>query len=321
MRQLFFLFSLLACASLRAAPVTALAFSPDGTVIASTSGGALALRDPASGDVKRSLPCEATRLTSLAFAAGADLLAVGGGTPGERGEVRLLAWRTCTWLGTQPFGNDLVMSLAFSPDGRHLAAAGMEKVVRVYRVSDKEPRLTEALELKGHSGSVTAVAFNPDGKIIVTASLDRSLKVWSAADGALLRSLGQHTDAVHCIAFGPMLPDQPDAPSLCVSGSDDRTARVWQPTIGRMVRIVRGHNAPILAATFAPDGRSFFSAGHEGIIRQIDAASDAILFRWPASSEWIHSLAISPDGKTLASGDWQGNITLHPTSREKEKAK
>jgi WD40 repeat protein len=93
---------------------------------------------------------------------------------------------------------------------------------------------------------------------------------------------------------------------MCASGGDDRTVRVWQPTIGRMVRIVRGHHAPVLALVFAPDGRALFSAGQEGIVRRIDADSDAILDECRASSDWIYSLAISPDGRTLATGDWAG---------------
>ena len=317
MRLLLCALLFLGCGPLRAAPATALAFSPDGTVLASTSGSTLTLHDPATGEAKHSLPCEKMRLTSLAFASEGSLLAVGGGTPGEKGELRLLDWRTKQWRHAQALGNDLITAVAFSPDGHHLAAASMEKTVRVYQIEDAGARLTETLTLKGHSGSVTSVAFSADGKIIVTTSLDRSLKVWSATDGTLLRSLGQHTEAVHCLALSPTTPDRPDAPFYCATGGDDRTVRVWQPTIGRMVRIVRGHSGAVLALAFAPDGRSLFSAGQEGIIRRIDADSDTVLQEWRASSEWIHSLAISPDGKTLACGDWQGKITLVPASGSK----
>jgi WD40 repeat protein len=138
--------------------------------------------------------------------------------------------------------------------------------------------------------------------------VDRSLKVWSAADGKLVRSFGQHTDAVQALAFRPATADWPAAPPFCSSGGDDRTVRVWQPTIGRMVRIVRRHEGAVLALAFTPDGRALFSAGKEGIIRRIDSDSDEVLGEWRASDEWIYSLAISPDGRTLATGDWSGVI-------------
>lgn len=308
--RLLLLLPLLFCGPLAAAPVTSLAFSPDGSMLASVAGGNLATRDPATGEIRESFPCEKIRLVSLAFAPQRAWLAVGGGIPGESGEVRLFDWHAKTWLCKQTIGGDLITRVAWSPDGQRLAAATMEKTVRIFKVGAENSPLTEALMLKGHSGPVTAVAFSPDGKIVVTTSLDRSLKVWSATDGVLIRTLGQHTEAVQCVAFRPASPDHPDAPPQCVTGSDDRTVRVWQPTIGRMVRIVRGHGGSVLALACAPDGRSLFSAGQEGVIRQIDAESDTVLREWRASTEWIHSLAISPDGKTLASGDWQGRVRL-----------
>jgi WD40 repeat protein len=316
MRPLLVLLLIAICGPLCAAPVTGLAFSPDGNMLASVAGNTLALRDPSTGEPVDLFAVENVRLTSLAFTPDSALLAVGGGTPAEKGELRLFDCRAKKWLEARSLGADLVTGVAFSPDGRFLAASSMEKICQVFRVSAQEPRIDEAFHLKGHSGPLTAVAFSPDGKTMVTTSLDRSLKVWSATDGAMIRTMGQHTDSIHCIAFRPVSPERREAPSLCVTGSDDRTVRVWQPTIGRMVRIVRRHSGAILTLVFGPDGRSIFSAGHEGLIRQIDADSDAILREWRASSEWIHCLAISPDGRTLASGDWMGEVTIHPASKK-----
>jgi len=66
----------------------------------------------------------------------------------------------------------------------------------------------------------------------------------------------------------------------------------------------------VSALVFTPDGRGLFSAGEEGIVRRIDANSDAVLNECRASSDWIYSLAISPDGRTLATGDWKGETRL-----------
>ena len=45
-------------------------------------------------------------------------------------------------------------------------------------------------------------------------------------------------------------------------------------------------------------------------MRVIDADSDAILGEWAAHDDWVHALAVSPDGKSLATGDWAGNVRL-----------
>ena len=65
---------------------------------------------------------------------------------------------------------------------------------------------------------------------------------------------------------------------------------------------------PTPALVFTPDGHSLFSAGKEGIIRRIAADSDEVLGEWRASPDWIYSLAVSLDGKMLASGDWSGAV-------------
>jgi WD40 repeat protein len=163
----------------------------------------------------------------------------------------------------------------------------------------------------GHSGPVLAMAFSPDGKTIVTGSGDRSVKVWAAEDGRLIRSFSHHTDAVHALVFRPRVFDDVEGrPAMCVTGGADRTARVWQPEIGRMVRIVRQHQGPIFAVAFSPDARTFFSAGKEGIVRRIDAESDSIIEQWKVSEEWIYALAVSPDGSTLATGEWAGSVRV-----------
>lgn len=296
-------------AGLHAAPVVALVFSPDGGMLVGAAGDKVLLASPESGKTLQALTCEGMRVTSVAFEGSGKLLAVGGGTPGEKGTVLLFDWRTRKRAGSVAAGNDVVTQVAFSPDGRRLAAAGADKVVRTYKVVEGDQPLMEDYSLRGHAAAVEAVAYSPDGDFIVTASLDRSVKVWSAAEGKLLRSFGQHTDAVHGLAFRPGRDAQP---AMCATGGDDNTVRIWQPGIGRMVRIVRGAEGPILALAFATDGQSLFAAGQEGIVRQIDAGSDEILRQWKVSSDWIHSLAVSPDGRFLAAGDWAGKITLQP---------
>jgi WD40 repeat protein len=291
-----------------AAPVVALAFSTDGAVLATASGRNVTLRDAATGRELKKFSCESERATALAFQPRGTLLAVGTGVPGEKGGVRLLDWRQHKWRGSIATNVDVLTGVAFSPDGKTLAATSADHSAVLYRIEDSGARLARAFALTGHSAAVQAIAFSPDGQTLVTASVDRSLKVWSATDGKLLRSFGQHTDAVHALAFRPVTPDRPDAPPYCASGGDDRTVRVWQPTIGRMVRIVRRHDGPVLALVFTPDGRSLFSAGREGIIRRIDADSDEVLGEWRASGDWIYSLAVSPDGRTLAAGDWSGAV-------------
>ena len=117
----------------------------------------------------------------------------------------------------------------------------------------------------------------------------------------------------------PYLLTQPDRPSgrgRRVSAPPAKRVaetlgiRVWQPEVGRMVRIVRKHDGPVTALAYARGGTVLLSAGAEGVVRVIDADGDQVLFQWKASDDWIYGLAVSPDGKAVATGDWAGAVRV-----------
>jgi WD40 repeat protein len=286
---------------LRAAPVTALAFSPDGSALVSAGDRCVEVRAAKDGAFQRRSECGMPKLTSLAFSPDARWLAVGGGDPGVSGEARILSWPEGKVIQTLGGHSDLVMAVAFKPDGTQVASASADHSARVWSITG-DGGAAERFTLRGHAGPVLGIAFGPES--IVTASADRSLKVWSPSDGRLIRSFSHHTEVIHALAFRP-------GKAECATAGDDRTVRIWQPEVGRMVRIIRKHNGPVFALAWLPDGRALFSAGREGIIRRLDAESDAVQSERTAHDDWIYSLAVSPDGAVLASGDWAGNVRLH----------
>lgn len=292
-----------------AAPVTALSFSPSGDGLVSNGARGIDLRSASDGSVQRRIPYELPKITSFAFHPRLGVLAVAGGIPGQKGEVRLLDWPDGRLLHQLTNEADVATCVAFSPDGSLLAVANAAHEAHVWRLSPEGTALEEIYKLSGHSGPVLAIAFSPGGESVVTGGADRSLKVWSTGEGQLLRSLSYHTESVHALAFQPR-PNSTESPATCASAGDDATIRIWQPGIGRMVRIIRYHEGPIFALAYASDGQSLFSAGKEGVIRRIDAGSDRVLGQWKAHQDWIYSLAISPDGSKLASGDWSGNVRV-----------
>jgi WD40 repeat protein len=308
-----------------AAPVTALAFSPNGRMLVSAGDRQVDLRSATNARVERSIECGLSKICSIAFSPDGRTLAVAGGEPAVRGELLLFAWPSGQRGPRLTGWTDLVTSVAFdSGNPYRLVIGSADHSASVWQAAaspdDDHFQFTNRFQLSGHAGPVLAVTFAPSGQTVVTASADRSLKVWDAADGHLLRSLGHHTEAIHALAFRPASPIQvhgtdpkpaSPVPALtCATAGEDRTVRVWQPEIGRMVRIVRGHEGAVFALAWAVDGSVLYSGGQEGIVRRIDGGSDEILESWPAHDDWIYALAMSPDGTCLATGDWQGNVRL-----------
>jgi WD40 repeat protein len=265
-----------------------------------------------TGQITRTLPCDLSQIHDLSFSPDGKLLAVAGGTPAASGVVRVFAWPKGDLRFSLSGHTDVVTAVAFSPDGTRLATASTDRRIRVYEIEwGERVKARPQRQLTGHAGAVLDVGFSTDGQRLVTASADRTLKVWEAGTGKLLRSLGNHTGIVHCVAFAPLQEgSDPPAGPVCASGSADRTVRVWQPEIGRLVRIVRGPEAAVLAVLYSREGSRIFAADAAGIIRAIDSGSDEIRHTWKAHDGWIYSLALTPDGSTLASGDWSGSVKL-----------
>jgi WD40 repeat protein len=213
-----------------------LTFSPDGTMLAGGGDGQLnCLWDVATGKVLGTFPGQ--EIMSAAFSADSSTLAIGDGEMIKlfgltRGQdlVELRRFGRPQQPVSHSYGYS---SLAFSPDGKFLAAAdgvnGMngfrmplprDGVIRIYEPATGQ----EVRVLKGHHGLVMSVHFSPDSKTLVSGGEDGTVRLWEAATGKQLRCFEGHRDRVTCVNFSP------DGRTV-ISGSCDSTALVWNVTL------------------------------------------------------------------------------------------
>ena len=208
-----------------------------------------------------------------------------------------------TWIG----------GVAFSPDGKLLAAAGDAGEVALWDTASN--KLTATLHGE-QTGRMFSVAFNPDGSTLATAGADNTIMLWDVASRAPRGAPVQgHTAPVHALAFSP------DG-QLLASGGEDNTVRLWDATSGAAIgQPLRGHTAPVRAVSFSSDGAVLASGSDDGTIRLWDPRSGQQQGQAlggtgadPINSG-IAALAFSPDpaDPVLAAGVWDGTYQLWDT--------
>jgi WD40 repeat protein len=202
-----------------------------------------------------------------------------------------------------------VNSVAFSPDGMTIYAAGGEPglggSVIAWKVNDGAIVRT----FVGHLDACYAIALSPDGKLLATGSYDQKIKLWDTATGKELATLKGHNGAINSLAF------RPDGMVLA-SASADRTIKLWSVPAGERLDTFSQPTKEQTAVVFSADGKRLFAGGADNRIRawsistHAKEGSNAILTSRFAHEGGLLSLAASSDGKLLASAANDATIKI-----------
>jgi WD40 repeat protein len=229
------------------------AFSPDGTRLATDDAvGRLRIWDLRSRQVVRTIR-SSHPLCGIAWSPDGTRVGTGdcgGFYAGATGRV----WdvRTGRLLLATKQQTGAILTLQFSPDGRHLATPSLNGTAQVWDASTGSLEAT----LSGHTGQVAALAYSPDGKLIATSGTDGTARVWDVLSGRQLLVLPGHNGTVDDVAFSP------DGRRLATA-STDGSARIWDvtPEGSRDWLTLAAHTGPVDGVVYSPDGTRLLTTG------------------------------------------------------------
>jgi WD40 repeat protein len=298
-------------------PVTSVAISPRGSLIASASqDGTIRLWDSASGrQLGPSLKGHAGNVNAVAFSLRGDLLA----SAGDDKTIRL--WKISeqrpddidALLIAELTGHtDAVLSVAFSPDGNTLASGSADKTVRLW---DVQSRKQIRQPLAKHAASVLCVAFHPDGKRLASGDRDGSLVLWDRATGQPLPTelAGHNGASVIGLAF------HPNGKTLFSAGWRSEVVQ-WDLNTGKAIdSFLTDLGSKVISLAVDPSG-SLLAAGSADAINVLElTGTKPAAYVLENAFRSVSSLAISHNGKTLAAGGDTGNIICWDTRTNRQK--
>jgi WD40 repeat protein len=289
-------------------PTIQIAFSPDGTLLASSGWDqAIRLWEVASGTRVRLLTGPTNVIENVAFARDGRRLA----SADEDGVVRV--WDLATGLEVLVLRGhtSFLQDVAFSPDGKRLISAGDEGVIRVW-----DATVGQASRLVGRlDGNVFGVAFSPDGKTLMAGCGAGSLTFWDIASGRETGTISGIGEPVWGVAYSP------DSRRVAAALGDWRTPdrpgsiRVWDAVSRASLLTLHAHHGIAWSVAFSPDGSRLASGG--GPTRSLrddamlwDARTGEVIYRLRGHLAGVRGVLFHPAGAWLASSSSDATVKL-----------
>ena len=282
--------------------ISGLGFSPDGTLLASTSrDGLLVLWDVASGRAVARLDADELASNGLAWSADGARLAAAFQDQVVR-VWQMPARRRMRALGGHTDG---VRSVAFAPGGGLLASTGLDGTIRTWdRDTGKALRVWKTAAKKQKS---RVVAISPDGRQLASGGEGDSFELWDLATGERQRLLAGMSEGTSALAYDPR-------GGRLYSGHRKGMLRVVDPATGKVLGQTPSGHPVVEAVAVSADSKLIATSGSDGLVMVFDARTLARVARLEAHSEAGRGVAFSPDGKLLASGGADRRLVIYRTA-------
>ena len=290
--------------------LSGLAFSPDGKTLAVGGYQEVLLWDLANAKLAKRIGVGQIGdfVRGVAFRSSGQWLAVAEGTPYGPGAVKVFDVASGQPVLAFQEPKDAVFAVAFSPDGKLLAAGGADNVARVWDVDEKKL----VGELKGHSDWVLGVRFSADGKFLVTSGADRTAQVWEVGTWKAVAKLEQ-LEPVNAAAFSP----NGELVAVAVAGPTDRMIRLRRRDNTQLARAIDMGVPGPLGVVWAPAGNRMYVPLTDKTVRVYDPNSGGHVATLSGHADWVYGAALTPDAALLATASADGTVKLWHTGENR----
>lgn len=189
-----------------------------------------------------------------------------------------------------------VRTVAWSPDGTHLASGSDDSHIHIWEMTAK----TGAYINSDHYDYIWSLHWSPDGKHLAASSAAQLITILDASNGKTIHSYKRHEGNAIGLGMACALAWSPDGARIA-SGGADHVLHLWKADSGKTLLTCQGHTDDIHALAWSPDGQHLASASHDATVRIWDGNTGATLLIYSHHTKRVTALAWSPDSRRIAS--------------------
>ncbi|OCH89636.1 WD40 repeat-like protein [Obba rivulosa] len=246
------------------------------------------------------------KISSVAISASGEWLAFGAK---KLGQLLVWEWQSESYVLKQQGHYFDMNTLAYAPDGQHIATGGDDGKVKVWSTVSGFCFVT----FSEHSSAVSAVEFAKQGQVLFSASLDGTVRAFDLVRYRNFRTFTSPSPVqFSCLAVDP------SGEVVAAGSTDSFEVFLWSVQTGKLLDVLAGHEGPVSSLAFSPTGNQLTSGSWDKTVRVWNVFGRSHAVEPYQLSSDVLAVTFRPDGKELAASTLDGQIMFFDVALGKQ---